>query len=137
MLYLLELRTACNKLIFSNKATSATDVIEVAKSILSSVTSSSLNRLSRFVASHADKRWIPPHLGSLKLNTDTSFTSSGGMGFGAVIRDFNGTVLVFLSGYLMGALSTCQAELMALREGLELAKTKGLLGRLWSAMLQR
>ncbi|KAK1570654.1 hypothetical protein Q3G72_005284 [Acer saccharum] len=65
--------------------------------------------------------------GTLKLNTDAAFISNlSFFGLRAAIRDSEGKVLVALSKPFMGVFSMESKKVLALREGLVLAKQLGL-----------
>ncbi|KAL5784931.1 hypothetical protein ACOSQ2_007323 [Xanthoceras sorbifolium] len=67
--------------------------------------------------------WSPPPAGSLKLNTDAAVKSGFSvMGSGAVVRDDQGKVVAALAKPLLGFFPAELGELLALREGLLLAK---------------
>ncbi|KAK3218417.1 hypothetical protein Dsin_012387 [Dipteronia sinensis] len=67
--------------------------------------------------------WIPPDVGLLKLNSDVGIKKGGLFcGVGAVIRDDKRWVVAALSKPIHGNLSPEEGELVALREGLILAK---------------
>ncbi|KAL5820959.1 hypothetical protein ACOSQ3_022841 [Xanthoceras sorbifolium] len=72
--------------------------------------------------------WLPPPSGCLKLNTDATIRSnSGWIGAGAVIRNEKGWVVAVSSRPIQGFFSVVSGELIALRDGLLLAKRLGLL----------
>ncbi|KAL5777565.1 hypothetical protein ACOSP7_010491 [Xanthoceras sorbifolium] len=67
--------------------------------------------------------WSPPPAGSLKLNTDAAVKSGFSvMGSGAVVRDSQGKVVAASAKPLLGFFPAELGELLALREGLLLAK---------------
>ncbi|KAK4854714.1 hypothetical protein QYF36_000379 [Acer negundo] len=67
--------------------------------------------------------WLAPPVGCLKLNSDASVRCGRkSIGVGAVIRDSSGRVVAAISKSLLGNFSVEMAELLALREGLILAK---------------
>ncbi|KAL5823813.1 hypothetical protein ACOSQ4_021713 [Xanthoceras sorbifolium] len=67
--------------------------------------------------------WSPPPAGSLKLNTDAAVKSGFSvMGSGAVVRDSQGKVVAASAKPLLGFFPTELGELLALREGLLVAK---------------
>ncbi|KAL5787304.1 hypothetical protein ACOSP7_004253 [Xanthoceras sorbifolium] len=67
--------------------------------------------------------WVPPPAGSLKLNSDVAVKpGSSVMGSGAVVRDGQGKIVVASAKPLLGFFSAELGELLALREGLLLAK---------------
>ncbi|KAL5825686.1 hypothetical protein ACOSQ3_021749 [Xanthoceras sorbifolium] len=67
--------------------------------------------------------WSPPPTGSLKLNTNTAVKSDFSvMGSGAVVRDDQGKVVATSAKPLLGFFPVELCELLALREGLLLAK---------------
>ncbi|KAL5781025.1 hypothetical protein ACOSP7_006054 [Xanthoceras sorbifolium] len=67
--------------------------------------------------------WLPPPAGSLKLNTDAAVKASCSvMGSGAVVRDSQGKVVAASAKPLLGFFPAELGELLALREGLLLAK---------------
>ncbi|KAL5754890.1 hypothetical protein ACOSP7_023110 [Xanthoceras sorbifolium] len=72
--------------------------------------------------------WSPPPAGSLKLNTDAAVKSDFSvMGSGAVVRDSQGKVVAASAKPLLGFFSAELGELLALREGLLLAKELNLI----------
>ncbi|KAL5800890.1 hypothetical protein ACOSQ3_032522 [Xanthoceras sorbifolium] len=67
--------------------------------------------------------WLPPPAGSLKLNTDAAVKSGCSvLGSGAVVRDSQGKVVAASAKPLVGFFPAELGELLALREGLLLAK---------------
>ncbi|KAK0606918.1 hypothetical protein LWI29_006286 [Acer saccharum] len=71
----------------------------------------------------AHKTWLAPPPGLLKLNTDVSFREGSDlMGIGAAIRNSSGKVVAAVSKPFLGKFSVELGELIALREGLLLAK---------------
>ncbi|KAL5806555.1 hypothetical protein ACOSQ4_029288 [Xanthoceras sorbifolium] len=67
--------------------------------------------------------WSPPPAGSLKLNTDAAVSPGCSvMGSGAVVRDSQGKVVAASAKPLLGFFPAELGELLALREGLLLAK---------------
>ncbi|KAL5738018.1 hypothetical protein ACOSP7_030779 [Xanthoceras sorbifolium] len=67
--------------------------------------------------------WSPPPAGSLKLNSDAAVKPGCSMmGSGAVVRDSQGKVVAASAKPLLGFFPTELGELLALREGLLLAK---------------
>ncbi|KAL5738556.1 hypothetical protein ACOSP7_031317 [Xanthoceras sorbifolium] len=67
--------------------------------------------------------WSPPPAGSLKLNTDAAVKPGFSvMGSGAVVRDDQGKVVAASAMPLLGFFLAELGELLALREGLLLAK---------------
>ncbi|KAL5775424.1 hypothetical protein ACOSP7_012981 [Xanthoceras sorbifolium] len=72
--------------------------------------------------------WSPPPAGSLKLNTDTAVKSGFSvMGSGAVVRDSQGKVIAASAKPLLGFFPAELGELLALREGLLVAKELSLI----------
>ncbi|KAK2650302.1 hypothetical protein Ddye_017791 [Dipteronia dyeriana] len=75
--------------------------------------------------------WKPPPAGMVKLNTDASVKEGHNLiGLGMVLRDNRGRVLVAASKTVQGNFSAEIGEILALREGLGLAKQHGLF-RCW------
>ncbi|KAK0604832.1 hypothetical protein LWI29_019932 [Acer saccharum] len=71
----------------------------------------------------ASRSWCAPPPGSLKLNSDTAVKNGKGfIGVGAVIRDNSGKVVAAISKPVCGNFSAELGELIALQEGLLLAK---------------
>ncbi|KAL5733971.1 hypothetical protein ACOSP7_031832 [Xanthoceras sorbifolium] len=67
--------------------------------------------------------WLPPPTGSLKLNTDAAIKlGSSVLGSGAVVLDGHGKIVAALAKPLLGFFSAEMGALLALREGLLLAK---------------
>ncbi|KAL5787295.1 hypothetical protein ACOSP7_004244 [Xanthoceras sorbifolium] len=67
--------------------------------------------------------WVPPPTGSLKVNSDVAVKpGSSVMGSGAVVRDGKGKIVVESAKPLLGFFSAELGELLALQEGLLLAK---------------
>ena len=74
-----------------------------------------------------DKRWVPPRPGLLKLNIDTTYCQfTARAGYGCIICNDLGQVVAFSCGRYEGALSAQHAEIMALKDGLLLAVSRGL-----------
>lgn len=74
-----------------------------------------------------DSSWKEPPPGCLKLNVDAAVkTGFGYAGIGAVIRDAAGVVVSCLSKRVAELFSPHVAEFIAMREGLEMATTCGL-----------
>ncbi|KAL5773835.1 hypothetical protein ACOSQ2_013759 [Xanthoceras sorbifolium] len=72
--------------------------------------------------------WSPPPASSLKLNTDAAVKSGFSvMGSGAVVRDSQGKVVAASAKPLLGFFPTELGELLALREGLLVAKELSLI----------
>ncbi|KAL5775011.1 hypothetical protein ACOSP7_012568 [Xanthoceras sorbifolium] len=72
--------------------------------------------------------WSPPPAGSLKLNTDATVKSGFSvMGSGAVVRDSQGKVVAASAKPLLGFFPAELGELLALREGLLVAKELSLI----------
>ncbi|KAL5751755.1 hypothetical protein ACOSQ2_022262 [Xanthoceras sorbifolium] len=77
---------------------------------------------------HCSDPWLPPPTGSLKLNSDAAVKpGSSMMGSGAVVRDGQGKIVVASAKPLLGFFSVELGELLALREGLLLAKELNLI----------
>ncbi|KAL5784581.1 hypothetical protein ACOSQ2_006973 [Xanthoceras sorbifolium] len=73
-------------------------------------------------------QWSPPPAGSLKLNTDAAVKSGFSvMGSGAVVRDSQGKVVAASAKPLLGFFPAELGELLALREGLLVAKELSLI----------
>ncbi|KAL6181304.1 hypothetical protein ACLB2K_047959 [Fragaria x ananassa] len=75
----------------------------------------------------ASGNWIPPSVGTLKINTDATWSSeSFSCGLAALLRDSTGSLLhgVVSVGQ---AISAEAAEAQALLQGLKLAKSVGLI----------
>ncbi|KAL5754526.1 hypothetical protein ACOSP7_022746 [Xanthoceras sorbifolium] len=71
--------------------------------------------------------WSCPPPGMLKLNTDVAVKPGNDcVGVGAVIRDSSGLVVAAVSKTLLGCFSAETGEMLALREGLLLARNLGL-----------
>ncbi|KAK4837933.1 hypothetical protein QYF36_009657 [Acer negundo] len=71
--------------------------------------------------------WIPPPYDIVKLNSDVAVRD--GLSFvevGAAIRDHNGDIVAVISKSMQGSFSAAVGELLALREGLLLAKNLNL-----------
>ncbi|KAL5805331.1 hypothetical protein ACOSQ3_032131 [Xanthoceras sorbifolium] len=72
--------------------------------------------------------WSPPPAGSLKLNTDAAVKPGFSvMGSGAVVRDSQGKVVAASAKPLLGFFPVELGELLALREGLLVAKELSLI----------
>ncbi|KAL5794824.1 hypothetical protein ACOSP7_003418 [Xanthoceras sorbifolium] len=72
--------------------------------------------------------WSPPPAGSLKFNTDAAVKpGSSVMGSGAVVRDSQGKVVAASAKPLLGFFPAELGELLALREGLLVAKELSLI----------
>ncbi|KAL5836287.1 hypothetical protein ACOSQ3_015843 [Xanthoceras sorbifolium] len=72
--------------------------------------------------------WSPPPAGSLKLNTDAAVKSGFFvMGSGAVVRNSQGKVIAASAKPLLGFFPAELGELLALREGLLVAKELSLI----------
>ncbi|OMO54692.1 reverse transcriptase [Corchorus capsularis] len=72
-------------------------------------------------------RWMPPTVGSFKLNVDAAFDKNRGVaGLGAVIRDHNGDVRSYATKQLSFVSDLFYAEIYAIKMGLQLAKEEGL-----------
>ncbi|KAL5758955.1 hypothetical protein ACOSP7_021566 [Xanthoceras sorbifolium] len=72
--------------------------------------------------------WNAPQQGGFKMNTDASFNhSSNRAGFGVIIRDNDGQVLLAGASLLSKVFSLHTAEDMAVHQGLILARDFGLL----------
>lgn len=74
---------------------------------------------------HYPTKMGPPQQGVFKLNTDGSFNSQNIGGIGGVFRNHRGEWIKRHSRYLINT-SPIQAELVALLEGLKLAKSHSL-----------
>ncbi|KAL5865158.1 hypothetical protein ACOSQ3_002672 [Xanthoceras sorbifolium] len=71
--------------------------------------------------------WLPPPAGSLKLNSNAVVKpGSSVLGTDVVLRDGQGKVVAASAKPLLGFFSTELGELLALREGLLLAKDSNL-----------
>ncbi|KAL5799261.1 hypothetical protein ACOSQ4_032145 [Xanthoceras sorbifolium] len=72
--------------------------------------------------------WSPPPAGSLKLNTDAAVKSGFSvMGSGAVVRDSQGKVVTASAKPLLGFFPAELGKLLALQEGLLVAKKLSLI----------
>ena len=118
---------ARNKFIFENRHVSAIALIEEAGSLVAAFHSCS-TKIQKFPSlGEGDKRWVPPRLGLLKLNTDAAYCQfTARAGYGCIIRNDLGQVVAFSCGRYEGALSAQHAEIKALKDGLLLAVSKGL-----------
>ncbi|KAK4850805.1 hypothetical protein QYF36_009914 [Acer negundo] len=71
--------------------------------------------------------WIPPPYGILKLNSDVAVRDGlSFVGVGAAIRDHIGDIMAAISKPIKRSFSAAVGELLALREGLLLAKNLNL-----------
>jgi hypothetical protein len=69
-----------------------------------------------------DKIWAKPHVGSVKLSIDDSFgTKEGTTGCGMVLRDDQLNIIFSACQFLPRCVEAGEADLLACREGLELA----------------
>lgn len=64
------------------------------------------------IAQHSSE-WLPPTFDHLKLNVDAAFTNKGA-GYGFVLRDHRGTVLISGAGPLSDVTSVAHAKLLAI-----------------------
>lgn len=81
----------------------------------------------RLSASRVKERWMKPPEGILKVNCDGSFSAStkaGGWGF--VIRDCDGDVVVAGRGRIDHLFYACQAEIIAYVHGVQAAVDQGI-----------
>ncbi|KAK6122599.1 hypothetical protein DH2020_043656 [Rehmannia glutinosa] len=70
--------------------------------------------------------WIRPNRGELKLNVDAAIRPGFSMiGVGAVIRDEEGRVIACLAKPVSGSFDPLHAEIIAIREGLEMVRDIG------------
>ncbi|KAL5798748.1 hypothetical protein ACOSQ2_003568 [Xanthoceras sorbifolium] len=84
--------------------------------------------LGLFLCFPCSAPWSPLPAGSLKLNTDAAVMSGlSVMGSGAVVRDSQGKVVAVSAKPLLGFFPAELGELLALREGLLLAKELSLI----------
>jgi ribonuclease HI len=79
---------------------------------------SEANHLRRVVPA----RWEKPQMGWMKLNVDGSYDSNSSKGgIGVVLRDSVGTVIFSACGFLERCSSPLESELLACKEGINLA----------------
>lgn len=72
--------------------------------------------------------WLPPPVGRSKLNVDAvAIPGVPSVAVGAVVRNHSGVVIAALSRRLEGGFSAAVAELLAIREGLQLAAFQGII----------
>ncbi|XP_021738354.1 uncharacterized protein LOC110704848 [Chenopodium quinoa] len=71
--------------------------------------------------------WTPPMLGAYKINTDAACFSDNSVGLGAVMRDWNGDVVVATCSVKMGSFDIVVAEALAARLGLSISLEAGLM----------
>lgn len=64
--------------------------------------------------------WNPPSVGFVKLNTDFAISGEGGLGFGVIVRDHEGKVLMVATGWEPGAFSLLEGETQAIIWALQL-----------------
>ncbi|KAF2317081.1 hypothetical protein GH714_011620 [Hevea brasiliensis] len=69
--------------------------------------------------------WSFPGQGNFKLNVDASISGAGRIGYGMVVRDHHGHVLMFASSIFMGSNDPAQAEISIIRYALSLAIDAG------------
>lgn len=110
---------ARNAFIFSGKFSRAMDIMDKAleqyhASQMASTTEQHLDTQSDPIV----PKWRPPEVGRLLLNTDASFSSTGG-GFSFILWDSDGWVLLSGSGPLHDVISMEHAELMAMWTGFQ------------------
>jgi ribonuclease HI len=73
-----------------------------------------------------ERKWAAPEAGWLKANWDASFSKTQGwMGFGAVVRDEKGMVIVAQCNSSAGALDPTVAEARAALLAIQLCKERG------------
>lgn len=85
-----------------------------------------LKDLVEFASDQSPEVWSPPPFGSYKLNTDAAPFENGRIGFGAVVRDAIGNVMVASCDYVAGNENVEIAEALAARHGLKVAWEAGL-----------
>ncbi|KAM0924261.1 hypothetical protein ACQ4PT_004995 [Festuca glaucescens] len=80
-------------------------------------------RKTKPVIVDAASSWSKPVAGTVKLNVDGSFSeATGSGGAGMVLRDDTGAVIVSACRYIPSCSSPLEAELVACREGVALAR---------------
>ncbi|KAK3223534.1 hypothetical protein Dsin_010559 [Dipteronia sinensis] len=114
-----------NSLINSGRSKCAELVVSGAEALLSEfqISKNATSRCPLPPSPRSSAEWFAPAPGRLKLNIAVAFRKSvGSIGVGAAIRDDKGLVLVARSNQLPGRFSHIVGVLMALREGLLLAR---------------
>ncbi|XP_010678553.1 uncharacterized protein LOC104894086 [Beta vulgaris subsp. vulgaris] len=76
--------------------------------------------------SKGGKKWQRPREGTYKLNFDAAVFEEGRIGFGGVIRDAMGTIVLACCGTLVGKYSADVAEALAARKVLTIAGEAGI-----------
>ncbi|KAM5584938.1 hypothetical protein ABKV19_004355 [Rosa sericea] len=78
-------------------------------------------------AAKPSKHWTPPSSNQLKINVDGAFLPSKDFGgIGGVIRRSDGSFVAAFSKFMQHVSSPKQVELLAIREGLDFLKQRGL-----------
>ena len=68
----------------------------------------------------SDRKWVPPLAGTLKCNVDAALpTHAQQLGFGFIIRDWKGEVIVVRNGRMVGPTEALVAEALGCREALQ------------------
>ncbi|KAK6140086.1 hypothetical protein DH2020_026084 [Rehmannia glutinosa] len=112
---------ARNRLVFQSKEMSHQECITLAAS-----------RLLEHEATYAEPTgvrpnpanisWEAPRIGTFKINTDASIRSNMGTGIGVIIRNHKGEVVTSLTKWMSEELPIENAEAVACREGIILAR---------------
>ncbi|KAM0927888.1 hypothetical protein ACQ4PT_002131 [Festuca glaucescens] len=67
------------------------------------------------------QKWMPPEVGTVKLNVDGAFDQDGHAGAGMILRDEKGEVIIAACRRLQNCSDALEAELAAMEEGIDLA----------------
>jgi ribonuclease HI len=67
------------------------------------------------------QKWMPPEVGTVKLNVDGTFDQDGHAGAGMILRDEKGEVIIAACRRLQNCSDALEAELAAMEEGIDLA----------------
>jgi ribonuclease HI len=73
------------------------------------------------ISNGTKQKWEAPNEGMIKVNVDGAFGENGDAGFGVIIRDDRGAVILSAWGVIHDAASAEETEFFACREGVKLA----------------
>ena len=72
------------------------------------------------------KKWVKPSYGVVKINSDAAIFKSGKVGFGGIMRDADGDVMVATCACIEGNFAVDEGEALAVRHSLSIALEAGL-----------
>ncbi|KAL2943143.1 hypothetical protein RDABS01_031491, partial [Bienertia sinuspersici] len=115
-----------NKWVFEAKKTEVNEVVQRAVSLVGEFDLANVDAGENFVSNAAPSVWTPPCEGVYKINSDAAIFGSGRVGFGTIMRDFSGDVMVAACDWVEGDNEIEVAEALGARFALQIAVEAGL-----------